>query len=132
MDTFPCVTGWRQDTDTTGPCPYRSHDTRLRRASGLLLGLNTKHWRMVRLKNFAIAEIHVHSTRQARIETANGAHDVDALKFVGTVFLEDRRVLYRVLIRSGRSVGVPGVRIPGRRRIRMIVRYLVILNHYVM
>ena len=105
--------------------------TRLCRSSGFLW-LNAKHWRMVRLKNFPIAEIHVHTTRQAGIETADRAHDVDAFEFVRAVFFEDRRVLHRIFVGARRAVNVSGICVPGRRRIRMIVGNLMVLNHDVM
>ena len=62
---------------------------------------------MVRLQDLAIAQVHVHAARQAGIETANRAHDVDALELVGAIFFEDRRVLNRVFVWSRRSVDIP-------------------------
>ena len=74
----------------------------------------------------------MHAAGQARIETPHSAHDVDPLEFVRTVFLEDRSVLHRILVRTRRAVNVPRIGIPGRRRIWMIVCNLPLANHYVM
>ena len=69
---------------------------------------------------------------QAGIEAAHRAHDVDALEFVRTVLLEDRRVLHRVLVRTRRAVNVARVRVPRRRRIRMVVGDLAVADDQVM
>ena len=63
----------------------------------------------------------MHATRQARVETSDGSHNVYAFEVGGSVFLEHRRVLLGVFIRSGRSVNIARAGVPGRRRIRMII-----------
>ena len=47
------------------------------------------------------------------IEAAHRAHDVDALEVFAVVLLEDRLPLHRVLVGTGRSVGVPRVAFHG-------------------
>ena len=69
--------------------------------------MHAEHRRVVRFDGLPVAEIHMHATRQTRIEAAHSAHDVDAFEFVWPVLLEDRRVLHRVLIRSWRAIHVP-------------------------
>src|ERR1700730_2367695 len=96
------------------------------------LRLQAKHRRMVGLQRFSIAEIHVHSTRQTRIETAHRPHDVDTLELVGTVILEDRCVLHGVFIGSGRSVDITRVCVPRCRWIRMVVGNFAVANDHVM
>src|ERR1044071_8209217 len=81
--------------------------------------LCAEHRRMARLQNLAIPQIHVHAARQAGIEAANGPHDVDTAEVLGAIFLENRRLLYRVLVRTRRPVDIPGCRIPRRRWIGM-------------
>src|SRR6202789_4544347 len=129
MDTFP-----RSRTETSysfnAPPAIRGCFGRaLLPSSGFPVGLQTKHGRMVCVQNFPVAQVHVHAAGQARIEAANGAHDIYALKFVRTVFLEDRCILYRVFVGAGRPINIPGVGVPRRGRIRVIVRDLVILDH---
>ena len=46
--------------------------------------------RVQHLQRLAVAEVHVHPARQARIEAAHRAHDVDALEVLPVVLLEDR------------------------------------------
>ena len=93
---------------------------------------DAEHRGVMRLQHLAVAEIHVHAAGQARIEAANGAHDIDSLEFVGAIFLEDRRVLHRILIRSRSAVAIARIGIPGSWRIGVIVGDLVILDHHVM
>src|SRR5579862_7084136 len=95
-------------------------------------GLKAKHRRMLRLQHFSIAQIHVYAAGQARIETSHRPHDVDPLEFIGTIFLEDRRVLHRILIRTRSAIYVTRIGVPGRRRIRMIVCDLALADHNVM
>src|SRR5277367_1159007 len=95
------------------------------------LPLMTKHRRVPRLQNLAVAQIHVHAARQARIKAAHGAHDVDALELVRPVLLKDWRVLHRVFVGTRRSINVPRIGVPRRRRIRMVVCDFSIANHYV-
>ena len=87
---------------------------------------------MFLLQDLAVAEIHVDAARQTRIEAAHRAHDVDALEVVRTVLLEDRRVLHRVFVGSRRAVDIARIRVPRRRRIRMIVRDLAVADDHVM
>ena len=47
-----------------------------------------------------VAQVHVHAARQARVEAAHRAHDVDAAEVVLAVLLEDRLALHRVLVRA--------------------------------
>src|ERR1700722_5737064 len=74
----------------------------------------------------------MHAARQTRIEAAYRAHDIDSLEFVRPVLLEDRGILHRVLVRTRSAVNIAGISIPGRRRIRMVICDLALLNYYVM
>src|SRR5580700_10695705 len=87
--------------------------------------------RVRRLEHLAAAEVHVHAARQAWVEAAHGAHDVDALEVVRRVLLEDRRVLHRVLVGPGRPVGVADAAVPRRGRVRVVVRDLPVPDHHV-
>src|ERR1700723_3745725 len=87
---------------------------------------------MVSLQRLAITEIHVHATRQARVEATYRSHDVDPFELVWAVVLEDRRVLHRVFIGPGRSVNIAWVRVPRGRRIRMVICNFAVANNYVM
>ena len=69
---------------------------------------------------------------QTRIETSYRAHDIDAFKIIRPVLLEDRRVLHRVLVGPRRAVYISRIRIPRRRRIRMIIGDLAFANYHVM
>ena len=84
------------------------------------------------LQDLSISKIHMDTTRQAGIKTSYRTHDVDALKILGTVLLENGGILNRVLVRSGGPIDVARVRIPTGRWVRMIVCYLPISNHQVM
>ena len=97
------------------------------------VSMDTGHRRRVvhRLQGLSGAEIHVHAARQARVEAAHRAHDVDALEVVRRVLLEDRRVLHGVLVRAGRAVHVAHARVPRRRRVRVVVRDLAALDDHV-
>ena len=86
----------------------------------------------MRLQHFAVAQVHVHAARQTWIEASHRAHDVDALEFVRAVFLEDRRVLHRILVGPGRAVDIARIRVPRRGRIGMIVGDLAIADDDVM
>ena len=48
----------------------------------------------------------MHAAGQARIKTANGAHDVDAFELVGAVLFEDRRILNCIFVWPRRSVDI--------------------------
>ena len=87
---------------------------------------------MFLLQDLAVAEIHVDAAGQTGIEAAHRAHDIDALEFVRTVLLKDRRVLHRVFVRSRRAVNIARIRVPRRRRIRMVVGDLAVANDHVM
>ena len=80
----------------------------------------------------ARAQIHVDAARQAGIEAAHRAHDVDPLEVVRAVLLEDRRVLHRVFVGAGHAVAVAGTGVPAGRRIGMIVGDLAVADHDVM
>src|SRR5262249_53868896 len=92
----------------------------------------TEHWRMVRLQNPAAANVHMYTAWQARVETAYGPHDVDTFEFVRTVFFEDRRILHGIFVRPRSAVDIPGTRILGCWRIRVIVLDLAFLDYHVM
>ena len=83
------------------------------------------------LQLLALAEVHVHAARQARVEAAHRAHDVDALEVLAVVLLEDRLALHRVLVRAGRAVAVARVGVPRRRRVRVVVGDLAVPDHHV-
>ena len=50
------------------------------------------------LKHLAVAQVHVHTTGEARIEAAHRAHDVNALKIVWSVLLEEGETLHCIFI----------------------------------
>src|SRR5262249_45993543 len=78
-----------------------------------LLHLIQQSRRVPFLQNFAVPQIHVHATRQARIEASHRAHDVDTLELVSrSVLLKNRRVLYRIFLRSRCSKDVTRVGVP--------------------
>ena len=68
--------------------------------------------RVVPLQHLPAAEVHVDAARQAGVEAADRAHDVDALEVRPVVLLEDRLALDGVLVRAGRPELVPRVRVP--------------------
>src|SRR5882762_10841079 len=68
-----------------------------------------------------LAEVHVHTTREARVEAPYRPHDIDALELLGTVLLEDRRILHGILVRSRGAERIAWARVPRRGRIRVIV-----------
>lgn len=74
---------------------------------------DTEHRGVVCLQHLTISEIHVDTAWQARVEAANGAHDIDSLEFVGAIFLENRGVLHRILIRPRRAITIARIGIPG-------------------
>src|SRR3954447_20836464 len=90
-----------------------------------------EHRRVHLLQGLAVAEVHVDATRQARVEAAHRAHDVNALEVVRAVLLEDGRVLDGVLVGAGRAEAVAGAAVPRRRRIRVVVGDQPILDHHV-
>ena len=61
----------------------------------------------MRLQHFAVAQVHVYAAGQAGIEAANRAHNIDAFEILRPIFFEDRRVLHRVLVRSGSASWKP-------------------------
>src|SRR4029077_20981670 len=94
-------------------------------------GLHPEHRRVPCLQDLSVTQVHMHTTGQARIETAYRAYDIDTLEFIGNVFLEDRRVLHRILVRTRRPVNVARVGVPGSRRIRMVIGDLAFANYHV-
>src|SRR5262249_52216507 len=66
------------------------------------------------------------------IEAADRPQDVDAFEVVGTVLLEQRRLLDGVLVGSRRTEGISRAGIPGCRRIRVVVGNLAVANDDVM
>src|SRR3954447_1249691 len=68
------------------------------------------------LELLARPQVHVHAAGQARVEAADGAHDVDALEVLPVVLLEDRLTLHGVLVGARRAEAVAGVGVPRRRR----------------
>ncbi len=95
-----------------------------------LFRFDAKHRRMVGLERPARAQIHVDSARQAWIETADRAENVDAFEVVDAVFLEERGVLHRVFVGARHTVGIARTGVPTSWRIRMIIRDLAIANHH--
>ena len=83
-------------------------------------------------QHLAVAEVHVYSAGQAGIKTAHSTHDVDALERVWPIFLEDRRVLHRILIRPWSAVAITRIGIPRSWRIGVIVGDFVIPDHDMM
>ena len=73
----------------------------------------------------------MHAARQARVERADRAHDVDAAEVVRVGLLEDRHAVARVLVRAGRAVGVGRRAVPRRRRIRVVVGDLAVADDHV-
>src|SRR2546421_5170755 len=84
-------------------------------------GLLSKGWQMARLEDPPVAEIHMHAARQAWIEAADGAHNVDAFKRVESIFLEQWGILDGVLEGAGGAERIAWTGIPGCRRIWMVV-----------
>src|SRR5947207_1253650 len=68
--------------------------------SRLIVASHAEHRRVSLLDHPAVAEVHVDAARQARIEAAHRAHDVDALEVLGAVLLEQVHALHRVLVRA--------------------------------
>ena len=91
----------------------------------------SEHRRVRLLEHLAVAEVHVHPARQARVEAAHRPHDVDAAEVVRAVLLEDRLPGDRVLVRAERAVGVRRAPVPGRRRVGVVVRDLAVADHQV-
>src|SRR6202046_142675 len=87
---------------------------------------------MLGLEDLAADKIHVHATGQARIEAPHRAHDINALKFIRTILLEDWGILHRIFVWTGSAVDITRISIPGRRRVGMIVRDLAFANHHMM
>src|SRR5579862_8589623 len=96
------------------------------------LALRSEHRRMTRRQHLALPQVHVNTAREARVEAAHRAHDVDAAEILGAVLLENRRILYRVFIRSRSAFDITRARVPRRRRIGMIVGDLPLADHDVM
>src|SRR5262245_821699 len=91
-----------------------------------------EHRRVVRLQHPPVAEIHMHAARQARVEAADSAHDVNALELLGRVLLEDWRILYSILIWTRCTVDVTRAGIPWRRWIGVVVGNLAAADDDVM
>src|SRR5438309_5438750 len=116
-------------------CASRASSSATRsRASGTPSAspVDAQRRRMPPLQHLAVAEVHVHAAREARIETAYRAHDVDAFEVGGPVLFEDRRTHHRVFIWSAGAETISRTPIPRRRRIGMVVGDLAIANHHVM
>src|SRR5581483_4570728 len=88
-------------------------------------------WGMQSLERAALAQVHVHTTGQTRVEAAHRAHDVDALEVLPVVLLEDGLALYRILVWPRRAEAVARVGIPRGRRVRVIVGDLAVADHHV-
>src|SRR5580700_9120262 len=87
---------------------------------------------MVRLQDLAVAQIHMYTAGQTRIEAAYRAHNIDSLEFVRPVLLKNGGVLHRVLVRTRSAVDISWIGIPRRRRIRMVICDLAIFDYHVM
>src|ERR1700674_246097 len=74
----------------------------------------------------------MYATWQAGVEASHRPHDVNALELVWPIFLEDWRVLHRILVRPWCSINVARIRVPRRRWVWMIVRDLAVPNDDVM
>src|ERR1700720_4208882 len=83
-------------------------------------------------EQLSVAQIHVYSARQARVKTPHRPHNVDALELVWAIFLENWGVLHGILVRPWCSRDVARIRVPGRRRVWMVVRDFAVANDYVM
>ena len=57
-------------------------------------------WRVHFFQDLPFPEIHVDSAREARIEAANRAHDIDALEFIRAILLKYRRVLHGIFVQA--------------------------------
>src|SRR6476646_2005034 len=77
------------------------------------------------------AAVHVHAAGQAGVERADGPHDVDSLEVLRSVLLEYGGVLDGVLVRARRSERIARARVPGRRRVGLVVRDLALADHHV-
>src|SRR5580698_800907 len=87
---------------------------------------------MFHFDHLPVADIHMYAAGQTRIETANRAHDVDTLEILRAIVFEDGCVLHRVLVRAGSSIHVARIRVPGCRRIRMVIRDLAFADDHMM
>src|SRR2546430_6490945 len=72
----------------------------------------------------------MHAARQARVEAAHRPHYVDTFEFILPVLLEDRLPLDGVFVRTRSAVAITRTRVPGRRRVGMIVRDLALPNDH--
>ena len=95
------------DPVARGPEVLRRRSVRRRHSAGQF-GVGDLRRRVQLLQHLALAEVHVHPARQARVEAAHRPHDVDALEMLPVVLLEDRRVDDRVLVGPGRAVDCRG------------------------
>src|SRR5271169_6693089 len=103
--------------------PWNGHDC--------TLPLVAKHRRVPIFEHLAVSEIHVDAARQARIETANRTHDIDAFELVWAILFENWRVLDGVFVWTRRSINVTRVGVPRRWRIRMVVCDFAVANNHV-
>src|SRR5262245_880580 len=87
---------------------------------------------MSKLEFFALTQIHMDATGQARIKTAHYTHNVDAFEILRAILLEDWRVLYRIFVGTRSPIDVTWAGIPGSWWIRMVIGNFSILNHHVM
>src|SRR6476646_10952629 len=72
------------------------------------------------------------AARQAWVETAHCAHDVDAFELIRAVLFEDGRVLDRIFVRSRRTVDIARTAVPWRGWIRMIIGDFAVADDEVM
>src|SRR5579884_1797738 len=109
----------------------RSVSTRLLAASRSMSRYDFSGERRVdALDRSAASHVHVHAARQTRIETAHRAHNVDALEILRAVFFENRRVLHRVFVRARGAEAIAWIRIPRRRRPRLVILDLAVAYHH--
>ncbi len=111
------------------PAPPARRRDRPRRSQPPVLAPNIGE--CIRFERLAVAQVHVHAARQARVEAPDRAHDVDAAEVVRPVLLEDRLARDRVLVRARRPVGVRRAAVPRRRRVRVVVGDLAVADHQV-
>ena len=63
--------------------------------------MNAEHRLVPHVQRLARTQVHVNAAGKARIEAADGPHDVDPLEFVGTVLFEDRHALHGIFVGPG-------------------------------
>src|ERR1700729_3692104 len=102
------------------------------RSTSVVLCMNAEGGRVDGFERLSFTKIHVYAARQAGIEAAYRAHDVDTLELIRPVLLEDGCILHRILVRPRCPIHIPRVGVPGGGWIGMIVGDLTVPDHNMM